>query len=86
MKQKIQHRPQSGQVNTATTQYSSYRQNPINVVTYPNTYQQSTYLAVLPRNNNNLMNNTMTSNHTSARSTIYGSGERKSSTGRVAKT
>ena len=39
-------------------------------------------MAVLPRNNP-LMNNTMTSNHTSARSTIYGSGERKSSIGRA---
>jgi hypothetical protein len=39
--------------------------------------------AVMPRNVSNLMNNTMTSNHTSARSTIYGSGERKPSAGRV---
>lgn len=77
-------RPQSGKLTN--TQYSSFRQGSSgshNVVTYP-TYQQSTYLAaVMPRNPSNLMNNTMTSNHTSARSTIYGSGERKPSAGRV---
>ena len=33
-------------------------------------------MAVMPRNG---LNNTMTSNHTSARSTIYGSGDRKPS-------